>query len=72
MSTSWSRRMKNCVAVFAFMVFVLDPGSLFGQAVQDGKWKVPSGITKNIFYNGTGAAQRVMITAVPSRVETRV
>ena len=55
-SRSW------CLAVLALLVLSLDPASLFAQEVQDGKWKVPPGVFRNIFVNASGAAQHVMIT----------
>ena len=61
-SGSWSRRVSSRIAMFVLMVFALDPGSLFGQEIQDGKWKVPTGISRDIFVNGSGATQHVMIT----------
>jgi len=50
------------LALLALLVLSLDPASLFAQEVQDGKWKVPAGIFRNIFVNASGATQHVMIT----------
>jgi len=48
--------------VLALLALALDPGSLYGQEVQDGKWKVPPQVKIPIFFNASGAAQHVMIT----------
>ena len=61
MSTKWFHRITSSVVMCA-LTFLLSPGSLSAQEVQDGKWKVPPGISKDIFVNGSGATQHVMIT----------
>src|ERR1051326_7028013 len=62
MSANRSLRLRSLLLVFALLVFCFDPGSLFGQEMQDGKWKVPTGTTRDIFFNGSGATQHVLIT----------
>ena len=61
MSTKWFHRITSSVVMCA-LTFFLSPGSLSAQEVQDGKWKVPAGISHNIFVNASGATQHVMIT----------
>ena len=62
MSTRWSRRMMAFVVCFVLALPALLPGTLSGQAVQDGKWKVTPSLVKFVYFNATPASQKVMVT----------
>ena len=73
MSTTKSRRMTAFVVCLGLALPAFLPGSLFGQAVQDGKWKLTSALpARTIYFNGSGAAQKVMLTLCVSGGEVRI
>ena len=73
MSTTWSRRMTAFVVCLVLTLPALLPGSLFGQAVQDGKFKVVlAAPDRSIYFNGSGVSQRVMFTVCQSAGEVKL